>query len=128
MLRDLLVLDADPGLFLEKTLDDLDFIDAVSGSLLAVLNDAIHLMDRDELLHSLYETAQYFLDTLTEAVNSQGTISSAEIPLFRDKVILLREHALERVRNLEAALSSCEPVSAEPVVSSDELNELLREF
>jgi hypothetical protein len=128
MLRDLLVLDVDPELFLKKTLDDMDFIDTVLGSLIATLNDTTHLMDRDELFHNLYETAQYLLDTLANTFNSQGTISSAEIPLFRDKVILLQEHTLERIQTLETSLSACEPVSTEPVVSSDEMNELLREF
>jgi hypothetical protein len=127
-LRDLLILDADPELFLEKTLDDMDFIDTSLESLLAALIDNTRLADRDELFQSLYETEGRFQDSLVEAVNGQGTISAAEIPLLGDKATPLRIHSLERVKTLEDFLKSSEPASTEPVVSSDELTELLRDF
>jgi hypothetical protein len=128
MLQDLLILDADPGLFLEKTLDDMDFIVSILESLLAALNDNTRLVDRAELFHSLYESAQRFLAALADAANGQGTISAAEIPLLGDKVVPLRAQSLERVKVLEEFLRGSEPASSEPVVSSDEMNELLRDF
>jgi hypothetical protein len=128
MLQDLLILDADPELFLEKTLSDMEFIDATLGYLLAALNENTRLVDRDELFHSLYEAAQRFLAALTDAANSQGTISAAEIPLLADAIVPLREHTLEQIKVLEGFQSTGEHNSSEPVVSSVVLNELLRDF
>jgi hypothetical protein len=128
MLQDLFILDADPELFLGKTLDDMEFIDATLGSLLAALDDNARLVDRDELFHSLNESAQRFLAALTEAAGGQGTISAAEIPLLKDAIVPHREHTLALIKTLEGSRSGGEPASSEPVVTSDELNELLRDF
>jgi hypothetical protein len=128
MLMDLLILDIDPELFLKITLDDIDFINSVLGSLLAALNDNTRLVDRDEQFRNLKETEQQFLAILTDVLNGQGAISAVEFPLLRDRIVPIQEHILARITSLENSLNTGEYVSSEPLVSSDELNELLRDL
>ncbi|MFP3041941.1 hypothetical protein LQZ19_08980 [Treponema primitia] len=128
MIRDLLILDADPDIFLDKTLTDVDFIDAALGVLLRDLVENTHLIGRNGQFYNLYETEQQFLGTLWDLANGPGTVSLSPYPVLKDKIALMREHALERQKTIEQYISTEETPSSEPVVSSDELNELLRDF
>jgi hypothetical protein len=128
MLRDMLVLDADPDFFLDQTLADVDFIDAALEALLRELLENTHLIDRDGHFRSLHETERQFLGVLWDLANGSGTVSVASYPPLRDKVALIREHSLGRQKTTEQRLSIDDSSSREPVVSSDELNELLRDI
>jgi hypothetical protein len=126
MIRDLLILDADPDIFLDKTLADVDFIDAALGVLLRDLIENTHLIERNGQFYNLYETEQQFLAGLWDLANGPGTVSVAPYPALRDKIALMREHSMERRKTIEEHISATEVPSAEPVVSSDELNGLLQ--
>jgi hypothetical protein len=128
MIRDLLILDADPDFFLDKTLSDVDFIDAALGALLRDLIDNTFLIDRNGHFHNLYETERQFLKVLWDLENGSATVSVSPYPALREKVSLLRDHSLERQKIIEQSFSVEEAPSSEPLVSSDELNELLRDF
>jgi hypothetical protein len=129
MIRDLLILDAEPSLFLEKTLDDMDFINANLGLLLGILMKNERLMERDDLFHSLYETEQRFLDVLAEMEYGQGTISGTRFPEIREKITLLRNNTMSRQKTVEGSIHKGDPLSINPMmVSSDELSELLKDI
>jgi hypothetical protein len=128
MIRDLLVLDADPDFFLDQTLADLDFIDAALETLLRGLLENIHLIDRNGQFRNLHETDRQFQGVLWDLVNGSGTVSVAPYPPLRDKVALIRERSLERQKITEPILNVDETPFQEPVVSSEELNELLRDI
>jgi hypothetical protein len=128
MIRDLLILDADPDIFLDKTLTDVDFIDAALGVLLRDLIENTHLIERNGQFYNLYETEQQFLAVLWDLGNGPGTVSLSPYPALKDKIALMREHSLERQKNIEEHITTTEASPSEPVVSSNELNELLRDF
>jgi hypothetical protein len=128
MIRDLLALDADPDFFLDITLSDLDFIDGALGSLLQELIESARLIDRNGQFHKLRETERQFLGILRDMANGPGTVSVASYPALRERVGLIRERSLERQKAIEQRLMADETPSSEPVVSSEELNELLRDF
>jgi hypothetical protein len=128
MIRDLLILDADPDFFLDKTLSDVDFIDAALGTLLRELAENTHLIDRNGQFYNLHETERQFLAVLRDFANGSGAMSVTSYPALREKLGLIREHSLERQKTIEQTLSVDEAPSSEPLVSSDELNELLRDF
>jgi hypothetical protein len=128
MIRDVLILDADPDIFLDKTLTDVDFIDAALGVLLRSLIENTHLIERNGQFYNLHETEQQFLGVLWDLANGPGTVSVTPYPVLRDKISLIREHTLERQKTIEQYISDEAVPSSEPVVSSDELNELLRDF
>jgi hypothetical protein len=127
-IRDLLVLDADPDLFLDQTLADVDFIDAALETLLRELIENTHLIDRNGQFRSLHETERQLLGVLWDLANGSGTVSVAPYPALRDKAAGVRERSQGRQKELEQRISLEDPPSQEPVVSSDELNELLRDI
>jgi hypothetical protein len=128
MIRDLLLLDADPDFFLDKTLSDVDFIDGVLGALLQELIENTRLIDRNGQLRNLYETEGQFSGVLRDLADGSGTVSVAPYPALREKLALIREQSLERQKAIGQRLLVDEAPPPEPVVSSDELNELLRDF
>ncbi|GHV27722.1 hypothetical protein AGMMS4952_09900 [Spirochaetia bacterium] len=128
MIRDLLILDADPDIFLDKTLTDVDFIDAALGVLLRDLIENTHLIERNGQFYNLYDTEQIFLEVLWELANGPGTVSVGPYPVLKDKIALMREHAIDRRKTIEEHISVDETPSSEPLVSSDELNGLLQGF
>lgn len=126
MVRDLLILDTDPELFLEKTMDDAHFIDLTLAFLLGNLLENERLIERDEQFHNLSETEQQFSEVLSEILEGAGSISVGQFPVIRDKTAVLRNNSQERRKNIEHSLSRGNKPSLEPVVSSDELSELLK--
>ncbi|MDR1248320.1 MAG: hypothetical protein LBK63_03360 [Treponema sp.] len=128
MIRDMLVLDADPDFFLDQTLADVNFIDAALEALLRELVENTHLIDRNGQFRSLHETERQLLGILWDMANGSGTVSVVPYPALRDKVALVREHSLGRQKDLEQRISLEDPPPQEPVVSFDELNELLRDI
>lgn len=72
MLADMMKLDADPDIFLEKTIDDLDFIAAKLNLLQESLSYNRHLISRDTQLHNLYETYERLLELLNGMARGMG--------------------------------------------------------
>jgi hypothetical protein len=128
MIRDMLILDANPDFFLDTTLSDAEFIDAVLGELLRELIENTRLIDRNGQFRNLHETEQQFGEVLWDMANGSGSLSVASFPALREKVGLIREHSLERQKNIEMNFRADEAPPSEPVVSSDELNALLHDF
>jgi hypothetical protein len=126
LIRDLLVLDADPDLFLGKTLDDLDFINGALGTLLDNLLRHRNLIELEEQFYNLQETEIRFTEVLTELAQGEGTISVERFPVIGEKLDLLRAAAAERQKALEASIRETDQKTPEMVVSSDELQELLK--
>jgi hypothetical protein len=129
MIRDLLVLDTEPELFLEKTLDDVEFINTALGILLGSLIDNERLIERDEQLHNLHETERQFAAVLSELEFGRGNISGAHFPVICKKITQLRENTLQRRKTIEEVMRTASKTPADSmVVSADELNELLKDL
>jgi len=128
MIRDSITLDADPELFLEKTLDDIDFADHTLRILLEYLQENHYLIEWAELLEHLSGVEWQFSQVLQELLNHDGRISVREIPSIKEKISACRNSSLERQRTTEGLSPAGSSQSGEPVVSSDELTELLKAF
>jgi len=128
MIRDSITLDADPELFLEKTLDDIDFSEHTLRILLEYLRENHYLIERVELLEHFSELERQFSQALQLWLNRDGNISIQEIPSIKEKIISCRNSSLERQRAAESLSPVGSSQSGEPVVSSDELTELLKAF
>ncbi|MDR2134298.1 MAG: hypothetical protein LBP27_04255 [Treponema sp.] len=124
MIHDTLTIEADPGLFLEKTLDDLEFISGVLDVLLANLVENVKLIERAGEFNNLSDLEWQFDQLLTRFYNGQGGISAARYPDIREKILLLKGKSAARRKTIDDSRVSGE--EAEPVVSSDELSELLK--
>jgi hypothetical protein len=128
MIRDILVLDTDPDLFLEKTMEDIDFINNTLEALLGNLIESKRLLERDTEFDNLSDLEWQFSQALAEFLNGSGNISAAQFPMLKGKIAMLRKYSQDRKKAMEDARSPAESPAAEPVVSSLELSELLKDF
>jgi predicted transcriptional regulator len=128
MLRDMLLLDADPELFLEMTLDDIDFVDHTLTILLKNLIENKRLIERDEQLYNLSKTEDQFVEVLSEFSNGGGSISGVKFPPVREKIEALQKQSLIRQRTITDSIAESGKDLDTMVVSSDELMELLKDF
>jgi len=128
LIRDIITLDADPELFLEKTLDDISFTDNTLGILLGYLKENSRLIEREELLEHLSELEWQFSRVLQDLLVHDGNICIREIPSISEKLTVFRNNSMERRRSIEEMGPSEGSRPGEPVVSSDELTELLKAF
>lgn len=127
IIRDMIVLDADPELFLEKTLDDVNFIDRTLSILLEQLSANKHFIERTEQFHNLAETERIFGEVLSDQIDGDSAISAGQFPKIRDRLTLLWNHTQERRKTIGNIIDSeSEGVLIDSLVSSDELSELLQ--
>ena len=125
MIRDTLRLSPPPELFLEKTLDDFDFIDGVLDVFVRELAEKGSQSPKNGETVYISDTEWQFSQLLTEFSLGSGLFSPGNDAGTREKITALREASDERRRVLEEADSSPGTARAEPVVSSAELNSLL---
>jgi len=125
MIQDLLILDTDTGLFLQKTLDDLDFIGSSLNYLLSHLRENNRLIERDEQFHNLLETEYQFYEALSDIDHGEGNITSNQYPELQQQINLLLTNSQDRQNTIKDTISETKHLSLEPVVGYDELHELL---
>jgi len=127
-IHDIIILDADPELFLEKVLDDICFTDDTLRILLGYLEENTKLYEREDLLEHYIETEWQFSQALTELISHEGNISIQEIPQEKEKLQVFRKNSLDRQRAAENLNPGSHHIPGSPIVSSDEITELLKAF
>ena len=125
MIRDIITLDADPELFLEKTLDDICFIDQTLKTLLGNLEHNHHLIEREDLLEQLFNAEGQFSQILKEFNDHEGNFSIRELPSLIEKMAAFRTCSMAR-RKAACKLQPEESTESNIYVGSDELAELLK--
>jgi hypothetical protein len=128
IIRDLLILDTDPDLFLEKTVEDIDFIDRTLDALLENLIENKRLLERDAEFDNLSDLEWQFTRVLSDFLDNSGNISAARFPILKGKISLLRKRSQDRQKAMDSSRIQGESSLSEPVVSSLELSELLKAF
>jgi len=127
MIRDTITLDADPDLFLGKTLDDISFADSTFGILLESLEQNNHLIEREGLLEQLAHAERLYSQVLQELLENSGNFSVRDIPSIREKIIAFQANSLKRRKTAERLHPFDENIG-NIYVSSDEISELLKAF
>ena len=142
MVREYLVLDADPGLFVSKILDDIEFTDKTLETLFNEISGNLKLIERDELLSHLSELELQFGEFLSNFLlyvkKNSGNIDPKNKELTEEYHQQTEKIASFQAKNSErkkiAAESASTVVSsefgtaAESLVSVAEHNELLKAF
>ena len=126
MIRDIITLDADPELFLEKVLDDIDFADHTLQILLNYLNENQRLIELEVLLEHILELEWQFSLVLKELMDHDGNISVHENEIIMEKLKGYRNNNTERRKTIEKLGPAGDSMPGSPIVSSDELTELLK--
>jgi hypothetical protein len=131
MLRDILALDIPVDLFLDKSVDDMEFIDKTLEILIRMLSEDTYIMDRDEQLDNFSETEWQFSQILVQflsvsAAMFAGHMSDGRHSVLKDKISVLRNQSAIRRKIADDSKSKKEGVETIPIVSSDEMSELLK--
>ena len=126
MIQDLLTLDTDPDLFFQKTLDDFEFIGRCLELLLGNLMENQRLIEREDFLDHLSDVEWQFSQVLVDFLGSPGNVSVLRSAAVQEQMGRLRDRSAERLKIMENTGRSTDAGLLEPVVSSLELNELLR--
>jgi hypothetical protein len=126
--RDALALDLDSEFFLDKTMEDLVFIDTTLARLLKELLENERLIERKEQLLNLAETEERFGALIAALQTGQGSIAAGLAP-FSERFAEFRSASLRRRAEIDGATAfggrGTEDDSA--LVSPFELNELLKD-
>ena len=134
MVRDTMRLNPSGGLFMERCLDDIAFIDDVLATLaqqITAYGERENAADTDGTNNTALGVVDYAADTewqfsqlLTEFLLESNAFSSRASSKERGKVILLREGSNARRKVFEKFSTSSQSELEEPVVSSTELSML----
>lgn len=125
-LRDCLVLDLDPELFLERTVSEVAFADRALERLASELIGNERLIEREEQLLNLAEAEARFANLLMALSAGEGRIQSALLP-FADRMVQWLEESRRRSSEIDGVSALRSSAENDPaIVSSFELNELLR--
>lgn len=125
MIRDTLRLNPPPELFLEKSLDDLAFVDGVLEALVRTfLENGNHYNGNGESDY-IADTEWQFTQLLTEFTLESSPFSAGIFPETMEKIAVLRRSSDVRRKAVEGSGLPSEIAQAEPVVTSAEMNGLL---
>jgi hypothetical protein len=126
MLHEVLTLDISSDLFLDKTIDDMGFIDKTLDILIKALTDDTYILERDEQLDNISEMEWQFSQVLTRFLSVSGNISANRFPSFRERILVLRTQSTARRKTADDSRTKPDRAALEPLVSSEEMNELLK--
>jgi hypothetical protein len=115
-------------LFLEKTIDDIAFVDHTLDMLLGNLMANERLPDRNETFVNLADLESQFTQVLSVLQDGSGNISARNFPLIREKIRILQSRSQERQKTIGENEDHEGETILEGAVSSNELSELLRDF
>jgi hypothetical protein len=125
MIHDTIILKADPCIFLQKTLDDLAYIDACFLSLFELLKNNERFLERDEQFFNLTESERIFCELLSELCREGDVFQSAMDETMRQTLRELQNHSVERIKAIDELLVEARTVTTEPLIGFDELQQLL---
>jgi hypothetical protein len=125
-IADMLLLDADPDIFLEKALEDLDFINAKLNLLKEYLTLNKQLISRYQQLHNLDETYERFLDLLNEMLHGDVCFNVANCPYIQEPLNTLIVYCVNAQKQIKELMAEAGwNVIDTRLVSTDELTALL---
>jgi len=123
-IRDTLHLNPPPELFLEKSMDDLVFVDGALELMVKAILENISQYNGNGELEYISDTEWQFNQVLTEFSLETSPFSANAYPETMQKIIAMRATSEARRKIIEEN-QPLEIVQSEPVVTSAELNGLL---
>jgi len=125
MIRDTLHLNPPPELFLEKSLDDLAFVDGALELLVQAIMENSSQYSGNHESEYMSDTEWQFTQLLTEFSLESSPFSAHILPETMQKIAVMRTSSEARRKIMEENGQPLEIAMAEPVVTSAELNGLL---
>jgi hypothetical protein len=123
---DLMRLEAENELFLDKTIEDLDFVGYAADKILANLLENKQLIDWDEQIRNLYDTEERFYALLRSMLTGQAAFSVLKYPAIAGIVNAISAASAERQKKIQANMGEPGQAMNDPrVVSVEELSLLV---
>ena len=126
MIKDLLHLDLDSGLFYRQTMGDLEFISSILDIMTEKFLSNLKFLDRETEADNLLDAEWRFSQLLNEISNTSSPYSHTYFPETHTWIDKLKKDSVKRKKQIEESSGPSEQnIAAEPVVSNAELNGLL---
>jgi hypothetical protein len=125
MIKDTLRLTPPPELFMERCLDDLNFINRVLELLVQTFVENTNPQNGNSEADYILDTEWQFTQLLTEFLLESSPFPAQAFPEAIQKITVLRDSSNARKKIIEETIPPVEIAQAEPVVTSAELNGLL---
>jgi len=125
MIKDLLRLDVDTGLFYRQTAGDMEFINSILDIMTEKFLANLKFLDRELEGDNLLDTEWQFSQLLNELSNNNCPYSQVNFTETLAWIEKLKTSSSKRRKQLEESSISVNHSTAEPVVSNAELNGLL---
>ena len=125
MIKDLLQIDTDSGLFYRQTMADMEFISSVLDIMTEKFLSNMQFLDRETEADNLLDTEWQFSQILNEISGISSPYSNTYFPETQTWIDKLRSESIKRKKRIEEAYVPVELSMSEPVVTHAELNGLL---
>jgi len=125
MIKDTLRLNPPPELFLNKSLDDLAFVDSVLELMVRTIMENSGQYSGNGESEYVSDTEWQFIQILTEFALDSSPFSPHAYPEIMKKIAMMRASSESRRKIMEETGPPLEIAQSEPVVTSAELNGLL---
>ena len=125
MIRDTLHLNPSPELFLEKSIDDLAFVNGALELLVKTITENSDQYSGNGESEYISDTEWQFNQVLTEFILESSPFSAHALPETMQQVAVMRASSETRRKIIEGTGQPLEIAQSEPVVTSAELNGLL---
>jgi hypothetical protein len=116
-------LEIDREFFLEKTVDDLFFLDSVLVKLYALIKENVYLIKRPEHLRSIQRSKKMYVELIETIQEKKSSFADGLEPYF-PKLALSREEHLRDIEAIQDMLTARSYASAKDsfdVISEEEL-------
>jgi hypothetical protein len=125
MTRDTLRLNPPPELFLDKCLDDLEFINNTLISLSRILSENTNQNGKNGIIDLFLDIEWQFSQLLIEFLLDSSPFSLKTYTSIKEIINSLRDLSSSRRNDIEKTLILVDDIQAEPVISSAEISGLL---
>ena len=125
MIRDLLRLDTDAALFVNKTIEDIEFINSILGALTEKFLANMKFLDRETEADNLSDAEWQLNQLINELTGNSSPFSPVVFPEVQSWVDKFRKDSMNRQKIVETTCMPYKQYTPEPVVTHAELNGLL---
>lgn len=116
-------LEIDREFFIEKTVDDLFFLDSLLVKLYALIKENVYLIKRPEHLRSIQRSKKLFIELIETIQSKKSSFSDGLEPYF-PKLTLSRDEHLRDIDEIQDTLTAGNDAAAKDtfdVISEEEL-------
>jgi hypothetical protein len=98
---DLMLLEPEPSLFLDKTMEDIDFIGNCADILLSSLLENKQIIDWDDRIQNIHDAEDSFVRLLRRMESDEAAFDTKEFPQILDLINALTASSIQRMKKIK---------------------------